>query len=87
MPAEAAYTASPGWYSNVLPLDKRVITLCKILDKTKVARFLIAMVVASPCFGVIVGRCAGSTQAGLAVSFGIFALASFLQELTAWTLG
>ena len=87
MRAQMAHTAGPDWHSDALVLDKRVITLCRVLDKTKLARFLIAMLIASPCFGIIVGRCADSIQAGLAVSAGIFALASFIQGLTAWILG
>ncbi len=71
---------------TVVPSDQ-VITLRRVLDKAKVARMLVVMLIMSPIFGIAVGHCASSAEAGLAVSAGIFALASFIQGLVAWILG
>ena len=65
-----------------------VITLQKLLDKWKVAQALIVMLlVLSPTLGWLVGHLSDSAEAGIAVSAGVFMVASFVQGLTAWMVG
>ena len=63
---------------------REVIVIRKILDKTKITTFLIFLLIISPALGLAVGMCAHKAEVGIAVSAGIFALASFLQGLAAW---
>ena len=65
----------------------RVVMIRRELDKTKIAAFLIMLLMVSPGFGVLVGHFSDSADAGIAAGAGIFALASFIQGLTAWVMG
>ena len=60
------------------------IVIRQILDKTKISWLLIFLLVSSPALGLAVGLCTHKAEVGVAVSAGIFALASFLQGLAAW---
>ena len=71
--------------ANILE-GRQVIVVKRIIDKTKVARLLVLLSVLSPGVGLLVGMCSRNAQAGIAVSAGIFALASFILELTAWLM-
>ena len=61
-----------------------VIVIRKVLDKPKIARLLIFLLIISPALGIVVGLCTHKAGVGIAVSAGVFALASFLQGFTAW---
>ena len=56
----------------------------RILDKKKVAWLLTSLLVLSPGLGTLVGLCTQKVDVGIAVSAGVFALASFLQGLAVW---
>lgn len=61
-----------------------VLVIRRIIDKTKVARLLIILLILSPGLGLIIGLCTHKAEVGIAVSAGVFALAAFLQGLAAW---
>ena len=82
----SAMTPLTQHHQGILP-GARVFVIRRVLDKGKVARLLITLLVVSPGFGILVGICSRSAGAGIAVSAGIFALASFIQGLTAWVVG
>ena len=63
---------------------RHMIVVRRVIDKTKIALLLISLSVASPGVGTLVGMYSRNAQVGIAVSAGIFALASFILELTAW---
>ena len=63
---------------------QEVIVVEKGLDKAKTALLLIVLLVLSPGLGLIVGTVTHNSEVGVAVSAGVFALASFLQGLAAW---
>lgn len=63
---------------------QRVIVLRRVLDKQKVAWLLISLLLISPALGVVVGTVFHRADVGVAVTVGIFALASILQGLAAW---
>lgn len=62
----------------------RIIVFQKLLDKQKVAGLLISLLLISPALGLVVGTYLRRADVGVAVSAGVFALASFLQGLAAW---
>jgi len=64
-----------------------VIVIRKILDKAKIALLLIFMLIISPGLGLVAGFCTHKAEVGIAVSAGVFALASLLQGLAAWFHG
>ena len=71
---------------------QRIIVIRRVLDKFKIARLLILLLLISPALGTVVAlfthgagvELAESTAVGVAVSAAIFALASFLQALATW---
>ncbi|MCJ1270912.1 hypothetical protein MMC22_010809 [Lobaria immixta] len=71
---------------------QRIIVVRRVLDKFKIARLLILLLLISPAFGTVVATVAHragvgvavSTGVGVAVSVSIFGLASFLQALATW---
>ena len=63
---------------------QRVIVLRRVLDKQKVARLIILLLLISPVVGIIVGSTSHGASLGVAVSVGILVLASILQGLAAW---
>lgn len=67
--------------------DQDVIVIRKILNKTKIAWLLMFLLIISPGLGLIVGLRTRKAEVGIAVSAGLFALASFLQGLAAWFHG
>ncbi len=81
------YTTAPRERGGNTLQGQRIITLRKVLDKTRVCRMLIVMVVISPSLGVLVGHLADSAEAGIAASAAVCVIASFIQLLTAWVLG
>ena len=66
---------------------KQIIVVRKVIDKAKVAWFLVLLLGISPVLGVVVGVCSHSAEAGIGVSAGVFALASFTQGIVAWIQG
>ena len=64
--------------------DQKVIVIKQIIDKAKVAWLLILLLFLSPVLGIGVGICSHNAEVGIAVSAGVFALASFVQGLVAW---
>lgn len=65
-------------------VGQRALVISQVLDKTKVARLLVLLLVISPALGVFVGIQSHRTDVGLAVSAVVFALAAILQGLAAW---
>ena len=63
---------------------REIIVIQQILDKSKIATFLIIILIVSPALGILVGLSSSNAEVGIAVSAGIFALASLLQGLAAW---
>ena len=57
------------------------------LDRLKIAYLMISLLFISPSAGLLVGFLSHDAQVGVAVSAGVFALASFLQGLMAWVEG
>jgi len=79
---------------DTLPLDdfrdikgQKVIVVQRIFDRGRIAAFLIVLLGVSPVVGIIVGVCSHRSEVGVAVSAGVFALASFLQGHAAWLQG
>ena len=71
---------------------QRIIVIRRVLDKLKIAKLLILLLLISPALGIVVATFihhAGfgvdvSAGVGVAVSAAVFALASFLQALATW---
>ena len=71
---------------------QRIIVIRRVLDKFKIARLLILLLLFSPALGTVVAAFIHHAGVGVAVSAGvgvavcaaIFALASFLQALATW---
>lgn len=66
---------------------QQVLLIDTLGDRVKMALLLLLFLILSPALGIIVGRLAERADVGVAVSAGIFALASFLQGLAAWLHG
>ena len=75
----------PSPHCNISGQD--VIVINSVLDKTRIAWLLIFLLIISPSLGLIVGLLSHNAATGIAVSAEIFALASFLQGLAAWSQG
>ena len=70
---------------DITKLDEQnVIVIRKSLDKLKITLLLICLLVMTPALGLAVGFWTRKAEVGVAVSAGVFALASFLQGLAAW---
>ena len=67
--------------------NQKVIVIKQVIDKAKVAWLLILLLFLSPVLGIGVGICSHNAEVGIAVSAGVFALASFVQGLVAWIQG
>lgn len=67
--------------------SREVIVVRHIIDRTKVAWLLLLLLFFSPALGIGVGICSHNADVGIAVSAGVFALASFVQGLVAWIQG
>ena len=63
---------------------RETIVVQQVHDKTKIARLLIILLTVSPALGLLVGFVSSNPEIGVAVSAGVFALASLLQGLAAW---
>lgn len=63
---------------------QEVLVIHTVADKQKIAWFLLLFLILSPVLGFLVGRLCHQAEVGVAVSAGIFALATFLQGLAAW---
>lgn len=61
-----------------------VVIINKVLNKAKIAWVLILLLIISPGLGVAVGLWSRKAEVGIAVSAGVFALASSLQGLAGW---
>ena len=77
--------AHKGYLENLE--GEHIIVIRRVLDKVKISYLLLALVVISPGLGLAVGICSHKAEVGIAVSAGIFALASFVQGLAAWLQG
>jgi len=66
---------------------RRIIVLQRVVDRVKIFWILISILVISPCMGLLVGLCSRDANVGVAVSAGVFALATFLQGLAVWVQG
>ena len=69
------------------PGDQEIIVVRRVIDRAKVAWLLILLLFFSPTLGIGIGVCSHNADVGIAVSAGIFALASFVQGLVAWVQG
>lgn len=67
--------------------DQEIIVVKRVIDRAKIAWLLILLLSFSPLLGIGVGICSHNADVGIAVSAGIFALASFVQGLVAWVQG
>ncbi|KAK3178023.1 hypothetical protein OEA41_000155 [Lepraria neglecta] len=65
----------------------QVVVIKRTIDKNKVAVLLALLLIISPTLGLVVGLCSHNAELGIAVSAGVFALASFIQGLAAWVQG
>ena len=81
--AKTRFSIKPSAIGKELS-EQDAIIIRRTLDKSKVAWLLILLLVLSPGLGVVVGFCTHKAEVGLAMSAGIFALASFLQGLAEW---
>lgn len=61
-----------------------VLVVGQVLDKTKVARLLVSLLIISPALGIFVGICTHRVEVGVAVSAAVFALIALVQALAAW---
>lgn len=66
---------------------QEIIVVRSVIDRAKVAWLLILLLLFSPALGIGVGICSHNADVGIAVSAGVFALASFVQGLVAWIQG
>lgn len=64
-----------------------VIVIRRVIDRAKVAWLLFLLLLFSLALGLVVGVCSHDAKVGIAVSAGVFALASFVQGLVAWVHG
>lgn len=67
--------------------DHEIIVVRRVIDRAKVAWLLILLLFFSPILGIGVGIFSHNADVGIAVSAGVFALASFVQGLVAWVQG
>lgn len=63
---------------------QKVLVVGQILDKTKVARLLILLLIVSPSLGIVVGILAHRADVGVAVSAAVFAFTTLFQALVTW---
>ena len=63
---------------------QKVIFIRRILHKAMIAWVLIVLLLVSPGLGIVIGILSHRLDVGVAVSAGIFALASFLLALAKW---
>lgn len=73
--------------STSIYCDEQVLVVRRVIDRSKVAWLLILLLFLSPVFGIGVGICSHNADVGIAVSAGMFALATFVQGLVAWVQG
>ena len=67
--------------------DQSIIVIKRTLDKTKTAWLLTSLLLLSPALGLVIGLCSHDAEVGIAISAGVFALATFVQGLVAWVQG
>lgn len=63
---------------------QKVVIIRRVLHKRLIAWVLIVLLLISPGLGTAVGMCSHRLDVGVAVSAGIYALASFLLALAKW---
>ena len=63
---------------------QKVIFVRRVLDKSMIAWVLMVLLLVSPGLGIAIGILFHRLDVGVAVSAGIFALASFLLALAKW---
>ncbi|MCJ1276385.1 hypothetical protein MMC21_004190 [Puttea exsequens] len=78
-------------HENGLPLTTlkwdRVVVIRKTFCKTKIAWWLICLLIISPALGAVILFCTHNAEVGIAVSAGVFALATFVQGTIACLQG
>ena len=67
--------------------NQSIIVIKRVLDKPKIAWLLTSLLLLSPTLGLIIGVCSHNAEVGIAISAGVFALATFVQGLVAWGQG
>ena len=88
LPEDICSNANDKTSSTCIDLDdQEIIVIRRVIDRAKVAWLLILLLFFSPTLGIGVGVCSHNADVGIAVSAGIFALASFVQGLVAWVQG
>lgn len=65
-------------------IGQEILLVRRRIDKGTIAWLLSLLLVTSPAAGTVVGRFTHRADVGVAVSAGIFALASFLLGLAGW---
>ncbi len=65
-------------------IGQEVLLIRRRSNKVKIAWLLGLLLMVSPAVGTMVGSCTHRADIGVAISAGIFALASSLQGLAAW---
>ena len=63
---------------------QKVLVVGQILDKTKVARLLITLLIISPSIGIVVGISSHRAEVGVAVSAAVFTLITPFLALVKW---
>ena len=67
--------------------EREIIVVKRVIDRAKIAWLLVLLLLLSPALGLVVGVCSHDAEVGIAVSAGLFALASFVQGFVAWVQG
>lgn len=87
-PAQSSNDVDDKSTSTCIELEgQEVIVVRRVIDRAKVAWLLILLLFFSPALGIGVGICSHNASVGIAVSAGIFALATFVQGLVTWIQG
>lgn len=68
-------------------MGQRALVVSQVLDKAKVAWFLVLLLIISSPLGIIAGIRSHRVDVGFAVNTGVFVMVATLQSLAAWMLG
>ena len=68
-------------------MRQRAFVVSQVLDKAKVAWFLVLLLVISSPLGIIAGMRSHRVDVGVAVNTGVFVMVATFQSLAAWMLG
>lgn len=67
-------------------IGQRALVVSQVLDKAKVAWFLVLLLVISSPLGIIAGIRSHRVDVGVAVNTGVFVMVATFQSLAAWML-